>query len=102
METCWLQEGGADRFRRSLHDTPATAAFTDIPCGVCPVRRQFWPVRLLRQTRLSCALRPSVDAGLRLMPSHITSWCLALRVIFMTRAHWPGASSVDKTQAKAR
>ena len=31
------QAGGADRFRRSLHDTPASTAFTDVPCGVCPV-----------------------------------------------------------------
>ena len=35
---CIWQADGLDRFRRSLHNTPATTAFTDVPCGVCPVR----------------------------------------------------------------
>ena len=36
VETIEVEDG--ERYRRSLHDVPESSAFTDMPCGVCPVR----------------------------------------------------------------
>ena len=52
------QAGGADRFRRSLHDTPASTAFTDVPCGVCPVRTLSCSVLCFREIVLPAVSRP--------------------------------------------